>query len=93
MTNEMVVRRAKSAKIGKTLTAYLILSPDGGEGGLEREGGEAENQIRGRRHYATGITILGCLILYQSVTVPKMLKDTDTDTFLQIFRYRFRYFF
>ena len=39
MTNEMVVRRAKSAKIGKTLTAYLILSPDGGEGGLEREGG------------------------------------------------------
>ena len=39
MTNEMVVRRAKSAKIGKTLTAYLILSPDGGEGELEGGGG------------------------------------------------------
>ena len=33
MTNEMMVRRAKSAKIGKTLTAYLILGADGGEGG------------------------------------------------------------
>ena len=33
MTNEMMVRRAKSAKIGKTLTAYLILSADGWGGG------------------------------------------------------------
>ena len=29
MTNEIMVRRAKSAKIGKTLTAYLIPSADG----------------------------------------------------------------
>ena len=34
MTNEMMVRRAKSAKIGKTLTAYLILSADGGGWGV-----------------------------------------------------------
>ena len=35
MTNEIMVRRAKSAKIGKTLTAYLILSADRGK---RREG-------------------------------------------------------
>ena len=29
MTNEMRVRRAKSAKIGKTLTAFLIPGADG----------------------------------------------------------------
>ena len=29
----MMVRGAKSAKIGKTLTGYLILSADGEEGG------------------------------------------------------------
>ena len=33
MTNEMMVRGAKSAKIGKTLTGYLILCADGEEGG------------------------------------------------------------
>ena len=33
MTNEMMVRGAKSAKIGKTLTGYLILSADGGRVG------------------------------------------------------------
>ena len=36
MTNEMMVRGAKSAKIGKSLTGYLILSADGGEGGWTR---------------------------------------------------------
>ena len=33
MTNEMMVRGAKSAKIGKTLTGYLILCADGGRVG------------------------------------------------------------
>ena len=33
MTNEMMVRGAKSAKIGKSLTGYLILSADGGRVG------------------------------------------------------------
>ena len=45
MTNEMMVRRAKSAKIGKTLTAYLILSADGGM--------DSVNQIGGRQHRTT----------------------------------------
>ena len=33
MTNETMVRGAKSGKIGKTLTGYLILSADGGRVG------------------------------------------------------------
>ena len=33
MTNEMMVRGAKSARIGKSLTGYLILSADGGRVG------------------------------------------------------------
>ena len=31
--------------------------------------------------------------MWQCVTVPEMLNDTDTDTFTKYFRYRYRYFF
>ena len=49
MTNEMMVRRAKSAKIGKTLTAYLILGADGGGGG---------HMCKGMRHGFTWICVV-----------------------------------